>query len=95
MMTHQVSHALSTSQTRGNALPYISQPGLTRNLQEQTIPVIETKSFEICLTKAELPLTVLFDDQTYILVLTKSNKLLLQKPNNQQNQPRNASLAEL
>jgi hypothetical protein len=40
----------------------------------------EKKSFEVTLTRAELPLTVQYDDKTYILVLTKSNKLLLQKP---------------
>jgi len=32
------------------------------------------------LSRAELPLMVEFDDKTYVLVLTKSDKLLLQKP---------------
>jgi len=42
--------------------------------------VRELKHFEVRLTRDELPLTVQYDDKTYILVLTKSNKLLLQKP---------------
>ena len=32
------------------------------------------------LSKAELPLMVEYDDKTYVLVLTKGDKLLLQKP---------------
>jgi hypothetical protein len=32
------------------------------------------------LNKSELPLMVEYDDKTYVLVLTKSDKLLLQKP---------------
>lgn len=46
------------------------------------IVIQEKKRFEISLTRDELPLTVQYDDKTYILVLTKSNKLLLQKPLN-------------
>lgn len=46
------------------------------------IVIQERKRFEISLTCDELPLTVQYDDKTYVLVLTKSNKLLLQKPIN-------------
>jgi hypothetical protein len=32
------------------------------------------------LSKTDLPLMVEYDDKTYVLVLTKGHKLLLQKP---------------
>jgi hemin uptake protein HemP len=50
--------------------------------REQTVPTRARERIEVHLTREELPLTVQFDDKTYVLVLTKSNKLLLQKPIN-------------
>ena len=48
------------------------------NRDKSKEPVVPLKS--VTLERQNLPLTVKYDDKTYILVLTKSNKLLLQKP---------------
>jgi hypothetical protein len=53
---------------------------VTTEQLERNIVVRESKRYEVRLSRDELPLTVQYDDKTYILVLTKSNKLLLQKP---------------
>jgi len=39
-----------------------------------------SKRNEVSVDRSQLPLTIHFGDKTYILVVTRSNKLLLQKP---------------
>jgi hypothetical protein len=50
--------------------------------REGVAPTRVRERLEVHLTREDLPLTVQYDDKTYVLVLTKSNKLLLQKPIN-------------
>lgn len=51
---------------------------LASNRDKAKEPVAPIKS--VTLERQNLPLTIKYDDKTYILVLTRSNKLLLQKP---------------
>ncbi|HEY5973162.1 MAG TPA: hypothetical protein VIU41_00330 [Geobacteraceae bacterium] len=40
----------------------------------------QARGSSITVQRHQLPLTINYDNKTYILVLTRSNKLLLQKP---------------
>ena len=48
--------------------------------REPGFTVKESNRHEIRVDRSHLPLTVHFGEKTYILVVTRSNKLLLQKP---------------
>jgi hypothetical protein len=82
MTANQASVSIRTRHSTGKVISFASKQGVQPEFSEQTIAVRESKRYEVCLTRDELPLTVQYDDKTYILVLTKSNKLLLQKPIN-------------
>jgi len=45
---------------------------------EQNIVVVASRRYKVRLAKEDLPLTVTYGDYTYVLVVTKSDKLLLQ-----------------
>jgi hypothetical protein len=77
-----IANRASVPAATGKVVSVASKQDILPELREQTIAVRESKHYEVCLTRDELPLTVQYDDKTYILVLTKSNKLLLQKPIN-------------
>jgi hypothetical protein len=82
MRANQAALSIRTQHTLGKVVSLVTKQGMTPELREQTIAVRESKRYEVCLTRDQLPLTVQYDDTTYVLVLTKSNKLLLQKPIN-------------
>jgi len=46
--------------------------------QEQNFVVVASKRYKVRLSKEELPLTVTYGESTYVIVVTKSDKLLLQ-----------------
>jgi len=82
MSAIQASISARTHTTTGKVISLVTKQDSTPELQDRIIAVRESKRYEVCLTRDELPLTVQYDDKTYVLVLTKSNKLLLQKPIN-------------
>jgi hypothetical protein len=79
-MSAQLQHvAASDSREQSKVLQFTPKTRAAGSIYPEVV-IQEKKSFEVSLTREELPLTVQYDDKTYILVLTKSNKLLLQKP---------------
>ncbi len=79
-MAANQAYAATRATTCGKVVPF--RQDVTPELRERNVAVRESKRYEVSLTRNELPLTVQYGDKTYILVLTKSNKLLLQKSNN-------------
>lgn len=82
MPENQASEPVVTPRTKVSHLSSARKKSAFQETREETIPVISTKSFEVALTRDELPLTVFYEGATYVLVLTRNNKLLLQKPLN-------------
>lgn len=64
---------LGRIETKSKGTVIMSIPTVNREATGNDRPVLR-------LSKAQLPLMVEYDDKTYVLVLTKSDKLLLQKP---------------
>jgi len=80
MIRNRLSVSRGAQHSSGTLLSLTSiRPAVQEN-QEQGFTVKETRRHEIRVDRSQLPLTVHFGEKTYILVLTRSNKLLLQKP---------------
>jgi hypothetical protein len=80
MSANQAFVSTPTQHTTGKVVSLATKQDITQEPRERIIAVRESKHYEVYLTRKDFPLTVQYDDKTYILVLTKSNKLLLQKP---------------
>lgn len=83
-MSAATTHATQSSPVdSGNVISISSlqRERSSKNRERAVLPRTRER-LEVHLTREELPLTVQYDDKTYVLVLTKSNKLLLQKPIN-------------
>jgi len=73
-------YAAPTPQSNANKIQSIrsTKCAVKPEQQEQNIVVVESRRYKVHLTKEELPLTVTYGESTYVIVVTKSDKLLLQ-----------------
>jgi hypothetical protein len=70
MIKNQTYVNREVPQAAGKVLSFTAKIDLTQVRQEQDLIVRETKQYEVCLTKGELPLSINFDGRTYTLNLT-------------------------